>query len=283
MSLKRFNEILHKLEEDQRNQKLEYAIRSWYRELNLDRTIGLDYEKIKSYIEEWKNEYKILIIYHNIGSVVWGEISSWPSKLLGNNQKLEINKNYTGLIEKMNIKYIILIAFIFAGVGVALYLSDQNHKKSKRDRTSTPQRDYSSTYPSLSPRQSPQKNILILVINAKNNEGLIQSLNSEKPVPSTILENIYRSTKVLWIGNQEDFDDSGLNHPFSQAETSQPFDYDVYFVKIELDKYVRGFKENADALERADAFERLTQTKHEVKETSKRLSIESAHNPHLYR
>ncbi|MFP3422350.1 hypothetical protein R0K19_23555, partial [Bacillus sp. SIMBA_161] len=89
------------------------------------------------------------------------------------------------------------------------------------------------------------KSILILVINAKNNERIIQRLDRERQVTSTIWENVYRSNKALWIGNKEDFNDSGLSSRFTYRKTSQPFDYDVYFIEIELEKYDRGFEKNA--------------------------------------
>lgn len=283
MSLERFHEILQKLELDQQNQDLWCAIKSWHSKLDLYGKFKLDYETIEEYIEEWKNEYQILVIYQNIVSAVWGYLSPITGKLSGNNKGSEMKKDYTELIEKMSIKYILLIAFIFTGVGVILYLLDQNQKKSKRDRTSRPQGDYSPISPSVRRRALPQKNILILVINADNNERIIDTLKTEGKVTSDIWENLYNSMEALWMGKLGEFDETGLNSNLFAPESSEFSEYDVYFVKIELKEDIQGFDHNRNSLERFDAFEKLTQTEHTVTNISQRLSIRSTENSYLYR
>lgn len=286
----KFTEVFNKLSKDKKNQELWYAIESWCNELSSDELIKLDANQIILYIKQWIGEPWIQEMSYYLHSELYLKIiqsfglplhlipdpikNQIPNPVNINNFKVSVKELKTN----MKIQSILIIAFVLTGIGVVLYLLVQkknvNREYTNRRKPSDILRNTSSSLP---------KYILILVINAKNNKRIIEKLDIKHPVPSTILENIYCSTKVLWIGNQEDFDYSGLNHPFDQTETSQLFDYDVYFIEIELDKYDCGFEKNADALERADAFERLTQTKHRIRNISKRLSIESAHNPYLYR
>lgn len=284
MSLQKFNNILHELERDQQYQDLWNAILLWCNELYLYQKIGVDHKTIISYIEEWQNEYKILVIYQNIASAVWEGISHLSSNFRSNNQESEINKNYTGWIEKMNIKYILLIAFVLTGVGVGLYLLDQNKKKSKRNRTSRPQPDYDRT--SLpEPTRQLQPNILILVINAENNETIIETLKRESKVTSENWENLYNSMEALWMGEKSEFNGTGLERNFLPNENSEPSEseYDVYFIKIELKENIQGFEKNRNSLERFDAFEALSKKEHKVIKISPRLSIRSTENSYLYR
>lgn len=253
---KQFADIFNRLTKNENNSDLECAIEAWCESLDFEP------DEIKPYIKYWQSR-----LY-----------SQNQEKRLFSKKIIEFLIQPTKRIMKeMEIRDIVLIAFALTGVGITLYLLDEKTKKDernqKREQDNTPRNKFNY----------PTKSILILVINAQNNERIIERLDREGQITSTIWENIYRSTKALWIGKKEDFDASGLNSPFSQAETSQPFDYDVYFIKIELDKYDRGFKENAASLERADAFERLTQTTHTVKKISQRLSIQSTENSYLYR
>jgi len=286
----KFVEVFKKLSEDRKNKDLWYAIESWCNELSSDEVIKLDAKQIILYIKQWIGnpwiQERSYYLHNKLFLKIinsFGLPLNWiPDPIKDQiHNPVNINKFKASVKEvktNMKIQYILLIAFVLTGIGVVLYLLAQRGNVNRK----YPQGREAYNHSINTLRSSP-KSILILVINAKNNERIIQRLNSENQVKSTIWENVYRSTKALWIGNERTFNDSVLSSRFNSPETSQPFDYDIYFIKIELEKYDRGFEKNADSLERADAFERLTQTKHTVKNISKRLSIESAHNPHLYR
>ncbi|WP_204104645.1 MULTISPECIES: hypothetical protein [Spirulina sp. CCY15215] len=165
------------------------------------------------------------------------------------------------------------------GIGVILDVLNQQKQsnpsqKSNRDVTPLP-----STAQPIA-----QKYILILVVNADRNIELVEILKTQSQVTSAIWEDVYTATEALWIGGKEKFENTGLSDNFASAETLQPSEYDVYFVKIELPKYEYdlGFAENADSLDRSDAFERILETEHHVI-VSHRLSNQSTKNPLLYR
>ncbi|PNW63910.1 UNVERIFIED_CONTAM: hypothetical protein BEN50_24350 [Euhalothece sp. KZN 001] len=285
----KFVEVFKKLSEDRKNKDLWYAIESWCNELSSDEVIKLDAKQIILYIKQWIGNPWIQERSYDLHNELFLKIIQsfgLPLNWIPDPIKYQINKS--GNINKfkasvkevktnMKIQYILLIAFVLTGIGVVLYLLVQRGNVNRK----YPQGREAYNHSINTLRSSP-KSILILVINAKNNERIIQELG-EGQVKSTIWENVYRSTKALWIGKKEDFNNSGLSSRFTSPKTAQLFDYDVYFIEIELEKYDRGFAKNADSLERADACERLTQTEHRIRNISQRLSIEAARNPYLYR
>ena len=290
----KFVQVLKKLSKDEQNQELWRAIESWCNELSSDEIIKLNGSQIKSYIQEWiykpsigKFSYEIYIelllklIYHLRIPLNWipDEIKNQiPNPVNINNFKASLKE----IKSEMNIKYILLVAFVLTGVGVGLYLLDNNQKKSKGDRTSRTQPDHNRRSQPESTRQL-QPNILILVINAENNERIIDTLKRENKVTSENWENLYNSMEALWMGEKRELNETGLNSNLSASETSERSEYDVYFINIELQQYDQGFDQNRNSLERLDAFERLTQTTHTVKKISQRLSIQSTENSYLYR
>lgn len=132
--------------------------------------------------------------------------------------------------------------------------------------------------------QKEHTSILVLVINAENNEDIIEKLNNQKKVKTEMWEKVYRSTEALWIGTEEHFKHTGLKNRFSNTDQiNQRSEYDVYFIQIKLQEVHSGFRANASSLKRADAFEALSNTEHKVIDTSPRLSVLSTNNLPLYR
>ena len=263
MSLQEFKNILHKLEGDQQNKDLWNAIRSWCNELNYPE----DY--IISYIKQWQEELS----------------DQTQEQLPFVNALFQQNEIIINIVEmkKMKINDVLLIAFVLTGVGVGLYLLDQK-ERNRRNRTPRREQNYNNpNHPAVPDRQLRQKNILILVIDAENNERRIDTLKREGKVTSEIWENIYNSMEALWMGEEREFNGTGLERIVSYNETSEPSEYDVYFVQIELQEYIQGFEKNRNYLERFDAFEALSKKEHEVIDISPRLSIQSTNHRILYR
>lgn len=177
-------------------------------------------------------------------------------------------------IMEINLKmftFILLVAFVFTGIGLILYLLDKNESAG----------DNHVLKPSILVVSSPPQ-ILILIINAEN-QRIIQSLNKGQVIQSEA-EELYRATGYLWIGSKNDFAQSVLARRFSSEnliEETEESEYDVYFVKIELTQPVPGFEANVNQTNRTDAFNALPKVSGKV-EVSPRLSSSAYGNTPVY-
>ena len=160
--------------------------------------------------------------------------------------------------------------------------------KSKETLENILNQDENNNIPEQEPKEQ-TKYKLLLRMKAKGYEDTIEKLRKKEKVTPEIWKDVYQATEVLWLGTKQDFEEhsTNLDEIFQRNETDQPSEYpeyDIYFVKITLDEPHSGFERNVTSLERADAFEALSKSNHEV-EVSKRLPFESTDNqpPSLYR
>lgn len=101
--------------------------------------------------------------------------------------------------------------------------------------------------------------VLVLVINASSMDKL-DCFQSSYKIMLSEAEELYRSTRALWIGTKSEYLHSPLKnifdekHSFTQEEQSN---FDVCFVKLELTENHPGFEPNANPMDKLDAFKML--------------------------
>jgi len=167
-------------------------------------------------------------------------------------------------------------------IGATIPPSNEQKKEKSEPINSQP-------IPDLSPSQDKKKDpwILVLIINAGNTD-LLQNFKQNSKVTLTLneAEELYHSTRALWMGTQTNFRQSELEkrvdvdgeHALTEEEASE---YDVYFVQFELKKHHIGFEPNAKSIDKSDAFKMLPKIVNKVK-VSPRLPCKSYENTGVY-
>ncbi|MUG99669.1 hypothetical protein F7734_48280 [Scytonema sp. UIC 10036] len=123
-----------------------------------------------------------------------------------------------------------------------------------------------------------------MVINA-GRENILQSLKASGQVTTDDSQALHRATQALWIGSQADFSHSQLRSWFESDRVVpeiEQSEYDIFLVKIEMEKLDPGFQPNVPSIDRLDAFRRLAENPHEVK-VSSRLSSQAYENMGFYK
>jgi len=165
----------------------------------------------------------------------------------------------------------------------ATILPSNDQKKEKSEPIN------SQPIPALSLSQDKKKDpwILVLIINAGNTD-LLQNFKQNSKVTLTLneAEELYHSTRALWMGTQTNFLQSELEKRVDvdeeQALTEEEqSEYDVYFVQLELKEHHIGFEPNAKSIDKSDAFKMLPEISIKVK-ASPRLSSKSYENTGVY-
>ncbi|MDB9313773.1 hypothetical protein PN462_11735 [Spirulina sp. CS-785/01] len=259
-SWEQFAKTFNKLSKDPKNIDLWLAVDSWCCELSLQEKLKLQSHQITQNIKEWIGQPWIIktahIFYKKFIAEQDKKRVNFLQTFVNSNNTRELSEQEFTAISQLLVRQektmVVLIAFILTGIGVLLSFLESSY-------------------------------ILVLVLNAENNQTLINNLKNNKKITSAIWEDIYTSTEALWMGDQAKFEQTKLNTHFASPETNQPSEYDVYFVQMKLSEYETGFSESAGSLERSDAFEELTNIEHEVISISPRLSIKNTENSYLYR
>ncbi len=163
--------------------------------------------------------------------------------------------------------------FLFFGLGLAalagvVALQRSLPSQSERQRVN----ELPSDAPE--PEYPPLKEtwVIVLVISARH-EKLLRVLQDQKCITENECDALYRSTQFLWMGTQLEFANSPLNPQIIKELASSEFnhsEYDVHFVRIELNRHESGFEQNASQLDRLDAFNELPMTSKSVR-VSRRL------------
>jgi hypothetical protein len=134
-----------------------------------------------------------------------------------------------------------------------------------------------------------QSKVLVLVVNAKNND-LLYSMNG-RVLPENC-QPLYRATQGLWLADKSQFKNKPEIDKYFPSQNADQYavpekdqsEYDVYFVAIDLSLKPEdelGFKANVSSIERLDAFEKLPEIATGVK-VSPRLPSSAYELPFLY-
>lgn len=177
-----------------------------------------------------------------------------------------------------DIKFIMLVALVFTGVGYTLYLLRQSEKQAPSSKSSQP-----VSTPPFRQDKAYRSWTLVLVINA-GQEEIIQSLKTNRLVMQNEVEVLYSATQALWMDSEAAFSKSELKSRFSDAceeRESKKSEYDVHFLQIELYKHDPGFCPNVNQIDRLDAFRRLPENSGKVV-VSPRLPSKAYENTDVY-
>jgi hypothetical protein len=282
--LNKFAVILNKLAENDRNRNLDDAVNSWCIELSINKHFPQAAQRIIDYQNEWLQDNKIskivLGLYRNLLVVTdrrfTGGIGNFKNAL-SNISRRDFHINIKETKDKMSTKSIVLIAFVFTGIGLLLFLLNQKEKTNNRTNQ---ENNYS-----LGKSHVPEKYVLALLLNSERNKPLIDSLKNSSHLKPEDSHKLYKATQALWIGSQNEFNESKIkqewtshNYTYSESEYSE---YDVYFVSIELNEINSGFKLDANQMDRRDAFNGLANSTNKIT-VSERLLSQAYRNTEFY-
>lgn len=288
----RFNCILDELNTKYSSEYLvlDDAILIWCNRLSIDKifpryspNIPPVSQKIKQHTNQWiQNDYLVslsLKIYRRLllitdsnltkgGGNVFFSFKDFPQ------DKFKINIKETK--NNMSNKMLLLIAFVLTGVGLLLFLLN----KKEKTNNSREYKERSNTYLPYQPLQ--EKYVLALLINGDRNQKLIQSLKNSSYLKPEDSRQLYNATQALWIGSKTEFERSKIKSEFNNSDLlTTKSEYDVYFVSIELNEIDPGFKQNANQMDRIDAFKELANKGDKIT-VSERLLSKAYENTEFY-
>lgn len=177
----------------------------------------------------------------------------------------------------MSIQLIVLIAFALTGIGLLLFRLNQKNQRINDEQNI----QYNVSQPYAKDYHK-EKFILTLVINAERDRDLINSLQNSTSLELEDSRKLYDATKYLWMDSENKFKRSAINQEFTNnylVDISS--EYDVYFVKIELDKFDPRFEPEINQMDRRDAFRNLANQSPKVT-VSQRLSSKAYENTEFY-
>jgi hypothetical protein len=145
--------------------------------------------------------------------------------------------------QEMETRYIVLLALFLAAGGY--YLCS---------------RKFPSPLGLTPPPPTPQRMILVLVVNAARTD-VLERLKAEGKVPMGIGKELYLATQALWMGTKAGFELSPLRSWFADEKAATvPSEYDVQLVRVDISVGDEGFLPGANQMARIDAFARLALT-----------------------
>ncbi len=251
--------------------RLVCAVKSWCCKLEFP-------DEVTRYISQWQQgELKEITDY--IESE-WKPKNNWRGILTPSKFREYILKKVVNRMKNPDddIKFIMLVALVFTGVGYALYLLRQSEKQAPSSKSSQP-----VSTPPFRQEKADRSWTLVLVINA-GQEEIIQSLKTNRRVRQNEVEVLYSATQALWMDSEAAFSKSELKSRFSDAREereSKKSEYDVHFLQIELSKHDPGFYANVNQIDRLDAFRRLPENSGKVV-VSPRLPSKAYENTDVY-
>jgi preprotein translocase subunit SecG len=281
--LTKFNFILNKLADDERNSDLDEAIISWCMELSLEK----DFPKISQEIIENKNLWIKHITVFDITLQLYRKLLVvTDKKIMGgfgnsfdrlkNISKKDFYHNVKETRIEMNTKSIIFIAFIFTGIGFLLYWL--NKKNSDKNLQANIRSNTHYNHQTL----IKEKCILALLIKSDRYQELIDSLEKDNFWQTEEISKLYGATQGLWIGSKSKFDNSQIKQELINCNpVNSTSEYDVHFVTIELDSNDSRFHPDVNQMDRRDAFIELGKRSPQIT-VSPRLSCKAYENTEFY-
>lgn len=249
--MNKFNHIINELAQEARNQDIGYAVASWCRIIS---QLGhYDTQKVKENANKWLN-------------------------------KIQLVDNPLNFLNKINIfannestNKVLILAFVATGAGLLQYLLNEKEKINKLEEQIIQDANYLSSKAYIK-----QKNILVLLIKSDRYQELIDSLKSDNYLNPEDSFKLYGATQGLWIGTENEFNKSQIKQELNiRPSVTTKSEYDVHFVKIELDRDDSRFAPNVNPMDRRDAFIELADKSPKI-EVSPRLSCEAYEHTEFY-
>lgn len=271
-----FHKIWNKLSSRRRNSDVKNAIDSWYNELSIPKEMK---ETATKLVVELINQFYDNKVNDRIPNVLQDIIMNFVKKIITTSVSIvSSSQSEAPVVEQHSnneyTKFIVLIGFIGAGLGLILYFLYK--KQSQQQSTAL-------TPSAIAPKQVLPRELkknLVIVINYKKNSELIKKLKNIGITSKEQGESLYLATQFLWLGSELKYDLSGFEQCFNQAETIESSEYDVVLVHIKLTESESGFE--PDAINRLPAFKRLHEITKSIR-VSERLSSKAYNNSELYK
>ena len=281
--MEKFNFVLDKLAEDQRNANLDEAIISWCIELSLENEFPQVSREIIRNKSDWIQNNtvfnKALELYRSLLVITDKRTTKGFGNFLSrfdNISRTDFYYNITETKKDMSIKSVLFIAFVLTGVGLLLYLL--NKKGSNLNLKSQSQTaNYSNCVP-----PSREKHILALLIKSDRYQDLIHLLKNNSYLQPEDSSKLYGATQGLWIGVKSKFDNSKIKQELNNCNpVTTTSEYDVHFVTITLNENDSRFHPDVNPMDRRDAFIELGKRSPQVT-VSPRLSCKAYENTEFY-
>ena len=280
-----FIQSLDELAGNENNRDLNCAIDSWCRELSINQHFPQASTEIIKNKNQWIQDNRIyrefLPLYQNLlvttDKKIMGGIGNSFNRLKNISNK-DFYHNVQETKEEMNVKSIVLIAFVLTGIGLLLYLFNKKEDSNKSQYNNQLNNDL-AYQPSVE-----EKQVLALLIKSDRYQELIHSLNknNEKFWQTEDASKLYGATQGLWIGAKSKFDQSRIKQKLNNCNpVTSTSEYDVHFVKIELDKNDSRFHSDVNPMDRRDAFMELGNKSLQIT-VSPRLSCKAYENTEFY-
>ena len=287
--IQKFDLISNRLAKDRRNVNLDEAIISWCIELSLEKHFPKISQEIIADKNLWIQHKTVLEItlklYQNLLVITDRRSTRGLGNLTGNLNNISFNSFYYNTqetIQKMSIKSVIFVAFIFTGIGLLLYLLK---RKNNNTNSLITLNGYSENIQYI--QNKSEKYILVLLINSDRNSKLIDSLDNSKYLDLEHGQQLYDATKYLWKSTKTQFEDSEMKKWFksdSLVDHISESEYDVNFIKIELGSNDSRFNPDVNPMDRRDAFIELSKLGKRSPQitVSPRLSCKAYENTEFY-
>ncbi len=281
--LKKFNLILENLTKNKDNQDLDYAIVSWCIELSINTYFPQASKEIVGNINQWLQDSKVikiaLLSYQIILIITDKRLTKGLvgiSGLINNISQKKFCHNIRDSKKEMPIKSILLIAFVLTGVGFLLFLLNKK-EPNKNSENANQSKAYLADQPPVR-----EKYILALLINSDRDQELIFSLKKNNYLKPEHSCKLYGATQGLWIGTESTFNQSKIKKEFNNySSDTTKSEYDVHFIKIELDGNDSRFNPNVNQMDRRDAFIELAKRSPKIL-VSSRLSCKAYEHTEFY-
>lgn len=279
-----FNNALNQLARDARNRDLHYAISSWSKVIS---ELGdFDALKIEDHAYKWLRSqyivtssfkfYKQILLVTNSRFMLDG----LANKTLENISEDSFKTNIQKTTSNMETIIILLIGFMLAAIGLVLLMFNNQQNISKNRNIIIKNNDVS-----FNQFSKVEKYILVLLIKSDRYQELIHSLENNSNNRRLQLEDsskLYGATQGLWIGEKSKFDRTQINQKLINCSpVSNTSEYDVHFVKIELDENDDRFYHNVNPMDRRDAFIELGKRSPQIT-VSDRLPCKAYENTEFY-
>ena len=281
----KFASASNKIAGDKNNQYLDNAIDSWCAELSINEYFPNVSTKIIENKNQWLQDNKVLNetlqLYRNLLVITdkratglgLGNVGS----KLENISKTDFSYNVKETKEKMSIKSIVFIAFILTGVGLLLFLLNEKENRKSKDNNKF-NNDLVDRF------QIKEKYILALLIKSGRYQDLIYSLKDSKSnrLKPQDASKLYGATQGLWIGTEIKFNETQIKQKFTNYHSvTTESEYDVHFIKIELNGNDPRFNRDVNQMDRRDAFIELGKRSPRIT-VSQRLSCKAYENTEFY-
>lgn len=126
---------------------------------------------------------------------------------------------------------------------------------------------------------------LFLAIDAERTAEIINEVKKQEKLTQDSVNILSRTANIeaLWQGTESEFNEKEIAPCFHDDPPNEENEYDLYLLKIRLNKPEPEFDRSKPSTSRSRAFRRLLNKEHSV-QVSRRLPRESiGNNPHLYR